>query len=41
MYRILKLVNMVGMEEIELYLNIARVKPQMNQSVGAYTDLLL
>ena len=41
MYRMLKLVNTVGMEEIELYLNIERVKPQVNQSVGTYTDLLL
>ena len=37
----LKLVNTIGMEEIELYIEVVRVKPQVNQSVGAYTDLLV
>ena len=37
----LKLVNTAGMEEIELYLQLVHVKPQVNQSVGTYTDLLL
>ena len=32
---------MTGMEEIELYIEVIRVKPQVNQSVGAYTDLLV
>ena len=37
----LKLVNTDGMEEIELYLKVVCVKPQVNQSVGTYTELLL
>ena len=37
----LKLVNTTGMEEIELYIKVVRVKPQVNQSVGAYIDLLV
>ena len=37
----LKLVNTTSMEEIELYIEVIRVKPQVNQSVGAYTDLLV
>ena len=40
-YRILKLVNTTIMEETELYLQLVRVKPQVNQSVGTYTDLSL
>ena len=39
--KILKLVNTLGMDEIELYLELVRVKPQVNQSLGTYTDLLL
>ena len=39
-YRMLKLVNTVGMKEIELYLQLG-VKPQVNQLVGTHTDLLL
>ena len=39
-YRMLKLVNTTGMEEIELHIEVVRVKPQVNQSVGAYTNLL-
>ena len=39
-YQMLKLVNTAGMEEIELYLQLVRVKPQVNQLVGTYTDLL-
>ena len=38
MYRMLKLVNTTGMEENELYLELVQVKPQVNQSVGIYTD---
>ena len=41
MYRMLKLVNMVRIEEIELFLQLVRVNTQENQSVGTYTDLLL
>ena len=40
-YRMLKLVNTTGMEKIELHIDVIRVKPQMNQSMGAYTDLLV
>ena len=40
-YRMLKLVNTTGMEEIELYIEVVRVKLQANQSVGAYTYLLV
>ena len=40
-YRMLNLVNITDMEEIELYIQVVRVKPQVNQSVGAYTDLLV
>ena len=40
-YRMLKLVNTIGMGEIKLYVEIIRVKPQVNQSMGAYTDLLV
>ena len=40
-YRMLKLVNITGIEEIELYLQLMLVKPQVNQSIGTYTDLLL
>ena len=40
-YRMLKLVNTTRMEEIELYLQLVCVKPQANQSVGTYIDLLL
>ena len=41
MYRMLKLVDTAGMEEIELYVQLVRVKPQVNQSAGTYTNLLL
>ena len=34
-YRMLKLFNTTGMVEIELYIEIVQVKPQVNQSVGA------
>ena len=29
------------MKEIELYLQLVHVKPQVNQSIGTYKDLLL
>ena len=41
MYLMLKLVNIVGMEEIELYLYLMYVKPQVDQLVGTYTDFYL
>ena len=41
MYRMLKLVNTTGIEEIELYIEVIRVRSQVNQSMGAYTDLLV
>ena len=41
MYRMLKLVDTAGMEEIELYLKLVRVKRQVNQPVSTYTDSLL
>ena len=40
-YRMLSMVNTTGMEEIELYIEVVRVKPQVNQSMGGYTDLLV
>ena len=41
MYQMLNLVNTASMEEIALYIEVVRVKTQVNQSVGAYTDLLV
>ena len=38
-YRMLKSVNIAGMEEIELHLQLEHVKPQVNQLVGTYTNL--
>ena len=40
-YRMLNLINTTRMEEIELYIEVVRVKPQVNQFLGAYTDLLV
>ena len=40
-YRMLNMVNITGMEEIELYIEVVRVKPQVNQSMGGYTDLFV
>ena len=37
----LNMVNTTGMEEIELYIEVVRVKPQVNQYVGGYTDLFV
>ena len=37
----LKLVDTTRMKEIELYVQLVHVKPQMNQSTGTYTNLLL
>ena len=39
MYRMLKLVNTAGIEEIESYLQLRCVKARVNQSVGTYIDL--
>ena len=41
MYKMLKLFDTAGMEEIELYVQLVRVNPQVNQSIGTYTNLLL
>ena len=40
-YRMLNMVNTTGMEEIELFIEVVRFKPQVNQSVGGYTDLFV
>ena len=40
-YRMLNMVNTTNIEEIELYIEVVRVKPQMNQSVGGHIDLLV
>ena len=40
-YRMLKLVDTTGIEKIELYVQLVQVKPQVNQSAGTYTNLLL
>ena len=37
----LNLVNTIGIKEKELYIEVVRVKPQVNQLMGAYTDLLV
>ena len=37
----LNMVNTSGIEEIELYIEVVRVKPQVNQSVGDHIDLLV
>ena len=41
MYRMLNMVNTTDMKEIELYIEVVRVKPQINQSMRSYTDLLV
>ena len=41
MYRMLNMVNTTSMEEIELYIEVVQVKPQVNQFVGGYIDLLV
>ena len=37
----LNMVKTTDMEEIELYIEVVQVKPQVNQSMGGYTDLLV
>ena len=39
--RMLNLVNTTTIEEIELYVEVVRVKEQVNQSVGGHVDLLV
>ena len=40
-YQMLKLVDTAGIEEIELYIQLVRVKPQVNQLAGTCTNLLV
>ena len=40
-YRMLNMVNSTSIEEIELYIEVVRVKPQVNQSMGGHIDLLV
>ena len=40
-YRMLNIVKTTSMEEIELYIDVVQVKPQLKQYVGGYTDLLV
>ena len=40
-YRMLNMVNRTSFEEIELYIEVVRVKPQVNQFVGGHIDLLV
>ena len=40
-YRMSNMVNTTSIEEIELYIEVVRVKPQVNQSVGGHIDLLV
>ena len=40
-YRMLNMVNTTRIEEIELYIEVVQVKPQVNQSVGGHIDLLV
>ena len=40
-YRMLNMVNTISIEEIELYIEVVRVKPQVNQSVGDHLHLLV
>ena len=39
--RMLNLVNTTTIEEIELYIEVIRVKAQLNQSVGGHVDLFV
>ena len=40
MYRMLKLVDTTGIKEIEFYVQLVSVNPQVNQLAGTYTNLL-
>ena len=37
----LNMVNTISIEEIELYIEVVRVKPQVNHYVGGHIDLLV
>ena len=39
--RMLNMINTTSIEEIELYIEVVRVKPKVNQSVGGHIDLLV
>ena len=41
MYRMLNMVNTTSIEEIQLYIEVVQVKPQVNQSMGGHIDLLV
>ena len=41
MYRMLNMVNITSIEEIELYIEVVRVKPQVSQFASGYIDLLV
>ena len=41
MRRMLNLVNTTTIEEIELYIEVVRVKAQLNQSMGGHVDLFV
>ena len=41
MYRMLNMVNTIDIKKIELYIEVVRVKPQVNQSMGGHIDLLV
>ena len=40
-YRMLNMVNTISIEEIELYIEVVRVKPPVNQFVGGHINLLV
>ena len=40
-YRLLNMFNTTSIEEIELYIEVVRVKAQVNQFVGGHIDLLV
>ena len=40
MYQMLNMVNLTSIDETELYIEVVRVKPQVNQSLGGHIDLL-
>ena len=40
MYQMLNMVNLTSIDETKLYIEVVRVKPQVNQSLGGHIDLL-
>ena len=40
-YQMLNMINTTSIGEIELYIEVVQVKPQVNQSVGGHIDLLV